>query len=192
MRERSAVLFTGAAGRISYSNFRPAANVDPSQTLSYAFETLTPQARLKFTAPLPVRLAVFVAHPASGRLPVVVDEVGHRVHGECDEVHGHEHGRQMLFAVAEVVLEVVMVLSVLKVSLSIFQRARPLAANSTTLSFVTAKSVTKLLRYVTLPTGSGEPFHELDLLIGEGPDFSSVDNEGTDQLLLLEHGHRYK
>jgi hypothetical protein len=53
MRERLAALFTGAAGRINYSNFRPAANVDPSQKLSYSSETLTPQERLKFTAPLP-------------------------------------------------------------------------------------------------------------------------------------------
>ena len=35
----------------------------------------------------------------------------------------------------------------------------------------------------------GEVLHQLDLLVGERPDLLAVDDDGADQLVVLEHRH---
>ena len=35
----------------------------------------------------------------------------------------------------------------------------------------------------------GEVLHQLDLLVGERPDLLAVDDDGADQLAVLEHRH---
>jgi hypothetical protein len=69
------------------------------------------------------------------------------LNGEGQQVQGHQDGREVALAVTEAVLDVVSLgLENVKVSFSIFQRARPQAASSATLWGPTGKSVTKLLR----------------------------------------------
>ena len=38
----------------------------------------------------------------------------------------------------------------------------------------------------------GEVLHQLDLLVGERPDFLAVDGDSADQLVVLEHRHADK
>ena len=35
----------------------------------------------------------------------------------------------------------------------------------------------------------GEVLHQLDLLVGEGPDLLAIDDDSADQLVVLEHRH---
>ena len=35
----------------------------------------------------------------------------------------------------------------------------------------------------------GENFHQLDLPVGEGPDFLMIDDDGSNQVIVLEHRH---
>ena len=36
----------------------------------------------------------------------------------------------------------------------------------------------------------GEVLHQLDLLVGERPHLLAIDDDGADQLVILEHRHR--
>ena len=73
-------------------------------------------------------------------------EIGGGVECEGEQVEGDQNAGESFLAVPKVVFEIVsVVFSTLKVSFSIFQRARPQAASSATVPAVIARSVTKLL-----------------------------------------------
>ncbi len=94
------------------------------------------------------------AEPLAGLLPQGFGEFAGGVQGEGEQVEDDEHGGEGVLAVAEVVFEVAAVLpGTLKVSFSIFQRARAQSASSTTLSRSTWRLVTKAPRQVTVPSG---------------------------------------
>jgi hypothetical protein len=79
--------------------------------------------------------------------PEIVGQVGDGVEREGQQVEDGKDGREVLLAVAEIVFEVVALgFQGVEASFSIFQRARPQAANSTTVSRPTGRSVMKLLR----------------------------------------------
>src|SRR3954447_7575459 len=92
------------------------------------------------------------AHLLHRPAPEIFGQIADGMEGESEKVQGHEHGGKIDFPVPEVVFEMVsVVLRTLKLSFSIFQRARPQAASSATVSGPTSRSVMKLLRYVTAP-----------------------------------------
>src|SRR5208283_4352140 len=78
--------------------------------------------------------------------PKIVANVADGMDCEGEQVQGDQNGREVLFSMAEAVFEVVTLVRTLKVSFSIFHRARLQAASSTTFSRSTGRSVTKLLR----------------------------------------------
>ena len=82
----------------------------------------------------------------AGLLPKRLQAVACGVEGEGQQVHGRERPGQVFLSMAEVVGQVIAVIlqfNTLKLSFSIFQRARAQAAISTTFFAVTGRLVTK-------------------------------------------------
>lgn len=95
----------------------------------------------------PFEEAVACSCLVDGLEPSVIGEFSDGVEGEGQQVEGGEDGGQVLLAVAEIVFEVIaLCFQDVEASFSIFQRARPQADNSTTVSRSVGRSVTKLLR----------------------------------------------